>query len=131
MSPLEVLTTVRAAIGSGAWLAPRLTARLFGISADANPQLPYVTRLFAIRDLALAAGLQSSDGDARRLWVQIGIACDAADAAAGLLAGRRGELSTLSTVLVTATALTGVALGTAIMRDADADADATATGAPS
>ena len=36
------------------------------------------------------------------------MACDAADAAAGVLAGRRGELSKLSTVLVTAPALAGV-----------------------
>jgi hypothetical protein len=122
MSPLRALTAIRAVIGSLAWLAPRLTARLFGISAAANPQLPYVARLFAIRDLALGVGLQSSEGDARRVWVQIGIACDAADAAAGLLARRRGELSTLSTVLVTATALNGVALGSAALRGIDADA---------
>ncbi len=120
MSSLKTLAGIRAAIGVLTWLAPRLAARLFGISPDANPQLPYVARLFAVRDLALAAGLQSSSGDALRLWVRIGMACDAADAAAGLLAGRRGELSRLSTVLVTAPALTGISLGSAILRDADA-----------
>src|ERR1700761_2923719 len=111
MSSLKALVGIRAAIGLLTWLAPRLPARLFGISADANPQLPYVARLFAIRDLALAAGLRSSSGDGLRQWVRIGMACDAADAAAGLIAGRRGELSTLSTVLVTAPALAGIQLG--------------------
>jgi hypothetical protein len=122
MSSLKALAGLRAVIGVLTWLAPRLAARLFGIKADANPQLPYIARLFAIRDLALAAGLQSSSGDALRLWVRIGMACDAADAAAGLLAGRRGELSKLSTVLVTAPALTGVQLGSATLRDIDASA---------
>jgi hypothetical protein len=120
---MQALAGIRAAIGALTWLAPRLAARLFGIRADANPQLPYVARLFAIRDLALAAGLQSSSGDALRRLVRIGMACDAADAAAGLLAGRRGELSTLSTVLVTAPALAGIPLGSAILRDIDAPAD--------
>jgi hypothetical protein len=122
MSPLKALAGIRAAIGGLTWLAPRLAARLFGIDAAANPQLPYVARLFAARDIALAAGLQSSTGDALALWVRIGIACDAADAAAGLLAGRRGELSTFSTVLVTAPALAGIALGSAVLRDIDAPA---------
>ncbi len=123
MSSLKALAGIRAVIGVLTWLAPRLAARLFGIDPDANPQLPYVARLFAIRDLALAAGLQSSSGNALRLWVRIGMACDAADAAAGVLAGRRGELSKLSTALVTAPALAGVQLGTAVLRDIDAPAD--------
>jgi hypothetical protein len=122
MSSLRALIAIRGAVGALTWLAPRLASRLFGISADANPQLPYVARLFASRDLALAAGLQASEGQARRQWVRIGIACDAADAAAGLLAGRRGELSTLSTVLVTAPALAGIGLGAALLRDLDAPA---------
>ena len=122
MSSLRALIAIRGAIGVLTWLAPRLASRLFGISADANPQLPYIARLFAVRDLALAAGLQASEGQARRQWVRIGIACDAADAAAGVLAGRRGELSPLSTVLVTAPALAGISLGTALLRDLDAPA---------
>lgn len=122
MSSLKALAGIRAVIGGLTWLAPRLAARLFGIDAAANPQLPYVARLFAARDVALAAGLQSSTGDALALWVRIGIACDAADAAAGLLAGRRGELSALSTVLVTAPALAGIALGSTILRGIDAPA---------
>lgn len=122
MSSLQALVGIRAVIGALTWLAPRLAARLFGIDAEANPQLPYVARLFAIRDLALAVGLQSSSGEARRVWVRIGMACDAADAAAGLLAGRQGELSRISTALVTAPALAGLPLGSAVLRELDAPA---------
>ena len=112
----SALTGLRASIGAGTWIAPRLAGRLFGLDADANPQLPYVGRLFGVRDVALAAGLAMSSGQARRLWLQLGIACDAADAAAGILAGRNGELSKFSAALVTAPALAAVAFGVAALQ---------------
>ena len=39
------------AIGTGSWVAPRLSGRLFGLDAVANPQLPYIGRLFGVRDV--------------------------------------------------------------------------------
>jgi hypothetical protein len=119
MSDTRVLVGLRLGIGAGSWTAPRLAGRLFGLNAAANPQLPYVTRLFGARDVALAVGLQLSSGPSRRLWLQLGILCDAADFAAGVLAGRSGELSKLSTALVTAPALAGVAVGVAALSAAD------------
>ena len=108
---IQSLVGVRGAIGTGAWLAPRLSGRLFGLDPAANPQAPYLGRLFAARDAALAFGLSSSTGSERAQWLRIGIACDLADAAAGLLAGRRGELPGRATILVTGTALGAAALG--------------------
>ncbi len=119
MSEISLLTGLRASIGAGTWLTPRLAGRLFGLDAGANPQLPYVARLFGVRDAALAAGLQASSGQSRRVWLQLGIACDAADALAGVLAGRRGELSPTSTVLVTVPALLGIALGVRALQKSD------------
>lgn len=121
MSPANAIVAIRSNIGLGAWLAPRLAGRLFGLDAEANPQLPYVGRLFGVRDVALGAGVALSSGSARRLWLQIGLACDAADAAAGLIAGRNGEISKVSTFLVTAPALMGIGLGLAALRQADAE----------
>jgi hypothetical protein len=72
---------------------------------------PYLGRLFAARDAALAFGLSTSAGRERAQWLRIGIACDLADAAAGLLAGRRRELPARATILVTGTALGAAALG--------------------
>jgi hypothetical protein len=122
MSKIKVITALRTSIGAGAWVAPRLAGRLFGLDADANPQLPYVGRLFGVRDVALAAGLQRSSGQSRRLWLQLGILCDAADTIAGLLAGRKGEISKTTTVLVTAPALLGIGLGVAALRGQQDDA---------
>ena len=116
MSPISILTGLRTSIGAGAWITPRFAGRLFGLDADANPQLPYVGRLFGIRDVVLAAGLQLSSGQNRRLWLQLGIVCDAADTVAGLLAGRGGVISKKSTILVTAPALLGIGLGSVALR---------------
>lgn len=115
-SLIKQLIRGRGAIGAGAWLAPRTSGRLFGLDAAANPQAAYLGRLFGARDVALAFGLSTATGEHRRDWVRIGIACDLADGAAGILAGRRGELPKHSTVLVTGTALVAAALGYAALR---------------
>lgn len=117
---VQGLVGLRGAVGAGAWLAPRLSGRLFGLNPDANPQAPYLGRLFGARDVALAFGLGTSSGPQRSQWLRIGIACDLADAAAGLLAGRRGELPKLATALVTATALAAAALGIAALQSEQA-----------
>src|SRR5438309_1295384 len=94
MDPRAVNTLVglRTAIGAGAWLAPRITGRLFGLDPVGNPQLPYMARLFGVRDIALAVGTYTTDAEQRAQWLQLGVACDLADAAAGALAGRHGDL---------------------------------------
>ncbi|PZR65834.1 MAG: hypothetical protein DLM63_10650 [Solirubrobacterales bacterium] len=89
---------------------------MFGLDPDGNPQSPYLARLFGARDVALATGLNLSSGEARSLWLRIGIACDLADAAAGALGGRRGYLDPFPTFLVTATALGAAGLGVAALR---------------
>jgi hypothetical protein len=116
MPQINAIIGLRAAVGAGAWLTPNLAGRLFGLDPVGNPQLPYIGRLFGIRDVALAAGLAQSSGEDRKLWLQLGMLCDAADAVAGLLAGRSGQLSKLSTVLVTAPAVMGIGLGVAALQ---------------
>jgi hypothetical protein len=111
----QALIAVRTAIGAGVWVAPRLAGRLFGLDPKGNPQLPYVGRLFGVRDLALAYGVATSNGPQRSLWLRVGLACDLADAAAGILGGRSGDLPKFATVLVTGTALSAAGLGVAAM----------------
>jgi hypothetical protein len=108
---VQGLVALRGAVGAGVWLAPKSSGRLFGLDPSANPQAPYLGRLFGARDAALAFGLNGSSGAQRSQWLRIGIACDLADAAASLLAGRRGELPKLAAVLATATALAAAGLG--------------------
>jgi hypothetical protein len=112
---VQSLVGLRAALGVSVWLAPRLSGKLFGLDPDANPQAPYLGRLFAARDVALAYGLATATGSQRSLWLRIGLACDIADAAAGVLARRRGELPRVATVLVTGTALGAAGIGVAAL----------------
>jgi hypothetical protein len=115
---LKNISAVRAVVGAAAWIAPRQSGRAFGLSTDANPQAPYLGRLFGARDVALAYGTLTSEGDAQNRWLVAGLGCDLADAAAGVAAWRAGYLSTLSSVLVTAAALNGVVLGAIALRGA-------------
>jgi hypothetical protein len=88
-SSIPALSGLRAVVGVGAWATPNVSGRLFGLDPVGNPQASYVGRLFGARDLALAAGTLTSEGEARRRWIQMGLACDLADAAAGYIAGAR------------------------------------------
>jgi hypothetical protein len=112
---VKALVGLRIAIGTASWVTPRVAGKLFGLDARANPQSPYLARLFGARDIALGIGVLSSEGDARRLWLVAGLACDVADAAAGAAGGLRGYLPKFTSVLVTGTALSAVAIGAAAL----------------
>jgi hypothetical protein len=112
------LAALRLAVGVTSWATPRLAGKAFGLDAVANPQSPYLARLFGARDVALAYGVFATEGDTRRQWLAIGAACDVADAFAGIAAGRGGYLPKVSSFLVTATAVSAAVLGAAALRDA-------------
>jgi hypothetical protein len=114
---LKVLAGLRIGVGAASWASPRLAGKVFGLDAGANPQSPYLARLFGARDLALAWGVLSAEGDARRQWLVAGLACDAADVLAGVAGGRGGYLPKLTSALVSATALSAVGLGAVALRE--------------
>ena len=89
---VNALAGLRIAIGVSSWATPRLAGRLFGLDAEENPQAPYLARLFGVRDAALGWGTLSTEGDTQRQWLLAGLACDVADAVAGLAGGQRGYL---------------------------------------
>jgi hypothetical protein len=113
--PLQLLIGLRFVDGLGAWVAPRLFGRLFGLDPDRNPQAPYIWRLFGARDVALGVGALSTEGEERARWLQAGLACDVADTAAGVAAGARGYLGPVSAALVTGAAVGAAALGVAAL----------------
>jgi hypothetical protein len=112
---IKNLATLRLAVGASAWATPRLAGKAFGLDAAGNPQSPYLARLFGIRDIALGVGTLSTTGEARRQWLTLGVICDAADAAAGIFAGRGGYLPKVPTVLVTGVALAAAGMGLAAL----------------
>jgi hypothetical protein len=114
---IRALAGLRIAIGVASWATPRVAGRIFGLDAENNPQAPYLARLFGVRDVALGWGTLSSEGDTRRQWLLAGLACDIADAVAGLAGGRGGYLPKLTSGLVTGTALSAAALGGAALNE--------------
>ena len=116
-SAINGLAGIRLAVGLGSWGTPRVAGKLFGLDASANPQSPYLARLFGVRDIALAWGTLSSEGDTQRQWLMAGLACDLADTVAGIAGGRGGYLPKVTSVLVTATALSAAVLGASALRE--------------
>jgi hypothetical protein len=114
---VNILGGLRIAIGVASWATPRLAGRLFGLDVEANPQAPYLARLFGVRDVALGWGALSSSGETQRQWLLAGLACDTADAAAGIAGARARYLPPLTSVLVTGTALSAAALGAAALNE--------------
>jgi len=114
---IGALAGLRVAVGVASWTTPRVAGKLFGLDANANPQAPYLARLFGVRDVALAWGLLATEGDVQRQWLVAGLACDAADVLAGYAGGRGGYLPKVTSALVTGTALSAVALGAAALSD--------------
>jgi hypothetical protein len=109
------MAAVRLAIGIGSWVAPGLTGRLFGLDPADNPQALYVTRLFGVRDAALAIGALTTAGEAQRRWVQLGLVSDAADVGAAVLAQRDGSVSTPVALMLGGVAAAAVAGGVALL----------------
>lgn len=99
-------------LGLGAmWIAPGLGARIFGLDPEGQPATKMLARLFAARDLALGAALlQARGGEADRL-VDLGMAVDAADLAALVLAAGRREIGARTLLLGGAAAGAAVVLG--------------------
>lgn len=113
MNPVTGLALGRIAIGAVAVGSPALTGRILRLDSANNPQLPYLTRLFGSREIALGALTLLALGSTRRSTVLAGILVDAADAAAGVLAARGGYVTPVTGALLTAPALAAVAAGVA------------------
>lgn len=119
-SARTVLGVSRALIGIGAWTAPDLTVRLFGMDPDRSDR--FVSRLFGSREFALAATLLAAPPALVAPVALVGAAVDTADAIAGFDEARRGNLSTQATILGPVGAVGFAALGLLIARRASASA---------
>ena len=93
MNPVIGLSLGRIAVGAAAVADPQRAARAFQLDPVSNPQLPYVTRLFGVREVALGLATLMSSGRARTGMVGLGILVDAADGATGYLAMQDGTVS--------------------------------------
>jgi hypothetical protein len=111
MNPVTGLALGRIAIGATALASPSLASRLFRLDLGSNPQLPYLSRMFGSREIALGAITLVSTGAARRKLIALGMAVDGADAFAGYDAMRSGSVSRSVGIGLTAPAVGAVVAG--------------------
>ena len=111
----RLLNGPRVLVGVAALAAPGRAFRGAGLDPRRNPQLPFMTRMFGIRDLALGVGALGTGGAERRRWLQATIASDVGDLAAAIAGRRAGYLSTHGAIMLATTAATGAALGIAAL----------------
>jgi hypothetical protein len=114
------LGSARALVGIGSWLAPDLTARVFGIDPERSNR--FIARLFGARDLALGAALLAAPPRALPAVAAVGVAIDSIDSVAGFDEYRRGNLSTQATVLGPGGAVAFAILGAIVASEARAAA---------
>ena len=107
---MTLVSAGRVALGVGAFLAPGPTLRPVGIDASSDPHLGYLSRIAGSRDVVLGVLTLVASGDSRRALVAAGLAVDAADAVAGVVAGRRGGFDTRTALALTTLPLASVAV---------------------
>jgi len=116
-SARTILGVTRAAVGLGAWFAPDLTIKVFGLE-PAPGSNRFVGRLFGAREMALAVTLLAAPPSALAHVAKVGAVVDTVDAVAGFDEARRGNLSTRAIILGPVGALGFAALGALVARDA-------------
>ncbi len=112
MNPVIGLSLGRIAVGATALANPALAARMFQLDSVSNPQLPYVTRLFGSREIALGLATLVTGGKSQKALIGLGVLVDAADAGTGYLAMQDGSVSrkTAMTLIVPAVGAVGSGL---------------------
>ncbi len=99
-------------MGVSALLAPRVVAKLLGIDPADNPAIPYITRMFGVRELYMASPfLMPAPGLDEQELASRAVPVDAIDAAAAFAAGLKGYLPWRAALPATAIAAGGTWLG--------------------
>lgn len=111
MNPVNGLALGRIGIGAVALASPAAAAKLFRLDLARNPQLPYLSRMFGSREIALGVITLVAKGKARRRLIALGIAVDGADAFAAYDVTRSGVVSQSTGVFLTAPAVGAVVAG--------------------
>ena len=115
----QVLNAGRAAFGVGMVVAPGLMLRGW-VGQDANlPSVKLVARTMGVRDAAIGLGtlMALENGDSVKRWLQFGIAADAVDCAATVIAARR--LPTKTAIVVAAMAAAAAVTGWQLLQRLD------------
>jgi hypothetical protein len=107
----RLILAVRFSLGPLSYLAPRFTGRVMLLPAGRNDAMPYLVRLFGIRDLALGVGALLAPQPTRQRILRYSAVIDAADAVAAVFAGTRGDIPVAASVEAALAGSVGAGLG--------------------
>lgn len=110
------LSVARVGLGAATWIAPGMATRLLARRGVPAASLPFVLRLFGVRDFTMGLGYFNATPEQQDRILLLGMVADGADAAAALVAQRRGHLPARLATPFALTALCAVAAGAAARR---------------
>ena len=113
------LAWFRIVLGVASWVAPRKVASVYGAGEAMGPELEYMTRVFAVRAVALGSGYLASSGEARGLWHRLWLLCDSADTVMGAGMVAQGRLTGPIAFGALATTAPAMAIDIAALASAD------------
>jgi hypothetical protein len=111
------LGVIRMCVGLTSLLWPKTAYRSLGVPATAGPDGGTVTRMFGIRDAAIAAATLSRDPSVQLTGLRLGALADVVDVGSVLLGRRGGAISRGGTMLIGGAAAIFAAVGAAILSD--------------
>lgn len=102
---LAAMCAIRGVLATCGYLAPESLMASLGAPAESNPQMPYMVRVWAVRDIALAVLVATSSGQSLRPLLYACIAIDLTDVASAALGGAAHQYDTVRTLGLMSTAV--------------------------
>lgn len=99
-----LMCVVRGGLAAAAYLAPTFIMEQLGAAPEMNPQMPYVVRVWAVRDLVLTVLVLRLQGAQRATLLLACVAVDCTDVLSAALAGLSGAHSAAQSVNLSLTA---------------------------
>ncbi|BBY26988.1 hypothetical protein GCM10023114_52580 [Mycolicibacterium sediminis] len=115
---VRIFAALRFATGAAAWLAPRRTGRLMGLSTGRDQ--PMTTQLFGSRELTLAVAItETTSPRLRTRALQLGLLTDVLDVMAAVRGRRAQTLSATGAIVAGGGAALFAGLGVAALTARD------------
>ena len=102
---LAAMCALRLSLAAFGYGAPELLMASLGAPAESNPQMPYIVRVWAIRDIVLGLLVITSSRATLRPLLVACVAIDTTDIISALLAGAAGQFDFAQTLGLMSTAI--------------------------
>lgn len=102
---LVTMCAIRFGLAAWGYAAPEGLMEVLGAPADVNPQMPYIVRVWAVRDLALAVLILLSSAKSLKPLLYACIAIDLGDVISAVLSAVDGQYSPTEALELMSTAI--------------------------